>query len=213
MKIQYDIKKGMLERIFLLEIVKGLGLTLRRLFSKAETIQYPKERKALFPGFRGKHAFIRDPETGGTRCVACMNCATVCPSRCITIKFTRDETTGARNLQSYEIDALRCIFCGYCEEVCPVNAIVLMEEYEYADYVRQSFLFDSDRLLRNWDMFAAKNRVEARRYLNPFFRPRGVSPQELPAGKRLDVPAEWTLEGQVVWRNGRAVSLKEADSQ
>lgn len=213
MKIQNDIKKGLLERVFLTEIARGLRLTLSRLFSKAVTVQYPLERKSLFPGFRGKHAFIRDPDTGGARCVACMRCATVCPSRCIDVKFARDEATGARKLISYEIDALRCIFCGYCEEACPVNAIVLLEEYEYADYMREPFLFDSDRLLRNWDEFALKNKVDARRYLNPFFRPRGVALGELPAAKRIEVPEEWTLEGQVVWQDGRAVPVREAGSK
>ncbi|NPA95060.1 MAG: NADH-quinone oxidoreductase subunit NuoI [Thermodesulfobacteria bacterium] len=213
MKIQYDTKKSLVERIFLLEIVKGLGLTLRRLFSKSVTIQYPKERKELFPGFRGKHALIRDPKTGTARCVACMRCASVCPARCISIRFTTDEKTGGRKLESYEIDALRCIFCGYCEEVCPVNAVVLTEDYEYSDYEREPFHFDMEALLNNWDKFVEKNKIDPERYLNPFLRPRGLALGELPAGKRMDVPEEWTLEGQVVWKDGKAVSAREAAAE
>ena len=213
MKIQYDTKKNLAERIFLLEILKGLGLTLKRLFSKSVTIQYPKERKKLFPGFRGKHALIRDPKTRDTRCVACMRCATVCPARCISIRFSVDEKTRARKVESYEIDALRCIFCGYCEEVCPVNAVVLTEQYEYSNYTREPFHFDMERLLENWDEFLEKNKVDPDQYRNPFLRPRGLSLGDLPAGKRIDVPEEWTLEGQVIWKDGKAVSAKDAVSE
>ncbi len=207
MKIKYNLKKGFWENIFLLEILKGLQLTLKRLFSKSVTVQYPKERKELFPGFRGKHALIRDQETGDTRCVACLRCATVCPAQCIKINFSIDKATGARILDSYVIDALRCIFCGYCEEVCPVNALVLMEEYEYSNYERKPFKFDKDKLLKNWDEFLEKNHISPKSYLNPFFRPRGVDQRTLPSGKRISVPDEWTPEGQVIWKNGRAVPV------
>ncbi len=211
MKIKYDTKKRLVEQIFLLEILKGLKLTLKRLFSKPVTVQYPKEKKPLFPGFRGKHALIRDPRTKQAKCVACMRCATVCPSRCIRIRFSKDEETGARKLESYEIDALRCIFCGYCEEVCPVNAVVLTEEYEYSDYTRDPFYFDMERLLQNWDDFLEKNKVEPEKYLNPYLRPRGLPVGELPVGKRIQVPEDWTMEGQVIWKDGKAVSAKEAE--
>ncbi len=212
MRIKYDTKKKLAEQIFLLEILKGLWLTLRRLFSRSVTIQYPKERKELFPGFRGKHALIRDPETNQAKCVACMRCSSVCPARCISIRYSVDEKTRARKVDSYEINALRCIFCGYCEEVCPVNAIVLTEDYEYSDYTRQPFHFDMERLLKNWDEFLEKNNLEPDKYLNPFLRPRGLPLGELPAGKRIDVPEEWTYEGQVIWKDGKAVSAKEAAS-
>ncbi len=212
MRIKYDTKKKLAEQIFLLEILKGLWLTLRRLFSRSVTIQYPKERKELFPGFRGKHALIRDPETKQARCVACMRCVSVCPARCISIRYSVDKKTRARKVESYEINALRCIFCGYCEEVCPVNAVVLTEDYEYSDYTRQPFHFDMERLLNNWDEFLEKNKIEPDKYLNPFLRPRGLPVGELPAGKRISVPDEWTYEGQVIWKDGKAVSAKEAAS-
>jgi len=53
--------KEILNKIFLIEIIKGLSLTLKMLFSKSVTIQYPFERRKIYPGFRGKHALIRDP--------------------------------------------------------------------------------------------------------------------------------------------------------
>ncbi len=172
---------GIFKRVFLIEILKGLSLTLRKLFAKPVTVQYPEEKKPLAPGFRGRHALVRDPKTGLDRCVGCYRCAQVCPAQCIYIETERDPNTKKRLVTRYDIDALRCIFCGYCEEVCPVNAIVLTEFYEYSGYSREELYFTREKLLRNWDEFIV---TQKRPYFNPFWRPRGVPLKKLPAPKR-----------------------------
>ncbi len=172
---------GFFKRVFLIEILKGLSLTLRKLFAKPVTVQYPEERKPLAPGFRGRHALVRDPKTGLDRCVGCYRCAQVCPAQCIYIETERDPNTKKRLVTRYDIDALRCIFCGYCEEVCPVNAIVLTEFYEYSGYSREELYFTREKLLRNWDEFIV---TQKRPYFNPFWRPRGIPLKKLPAPKR-----------------------------
>jgi NADH-quinone oxidoreductase subunit I len=48
----------------------------------------------------------------------------------------------------YKIDLLRCIFCGYCVEACPVEAIEMTDGYELANYKREDFNFDKERLLK-----------------------------------------------------------------
>ncbi|HFB83388.1 MAG TPA: NADH-quinone oxidoreductase subunit NuoI [Thermodesulfatator sp.] len=175
-----DAKK-IIKTIFLVEILKGLSLTLRKLFARPVTVQYPEERIAPAPGFRGRHALVRDPETGLARCVGCYRCVQVCPSRCIQIKVSRDVETGVRVVDEYVIEALRCVYCGYCVEVCPVNALVLTEFYEYSNFERDDFRFTKERLLAHWDEFIARRE---RPYFNPFWRPRGVPDQLLPAPKR-----------------------------
>jgi len=167
--------------IFLTEIAKGLALTLRKLFSRPVTVQYPEEKKPLAPGFRGRHALVRDPETGRERCIGCLRCAKVCPSRCIYIETERDPETRRMVVKRYEIEALRCVFCGYCEEVCPVNALVLTEFYEYAGESREELYFDKQRLLQNWDEFIV---TQKRPYFNPYWKPRGIPEKRLPAPKR-----------------------------
>ncbi len=196
MYVKYQPKRNFLETIFLVELAKGMALTLRKLFSRPITRQYPQEKPPVQLGFRGQHALVRDPATGGSRCVACMRCATVCPSRCIAIRY--HEKAGKRIVDSYDIEALRCVYCGFCEEVCPVNAIVLTEIFEYAAYDRDALFFSQDDLLANWDRFLQETGTRPQEYINPFWRPRGLPENVLPAGKRLPVPEEWTIEGQVV---------------
>jgi NADH-quinone oxidoreductase subunit I len=174
--------KDIAKRVFLIEILKGMALTLKMMFTHAVTRQYPEEKREPFPGFRGRHAFVRDPETGKEKCVACLKCATVCPSQCIYIDY-REQEDGYRILEKYEIEALRCVYCGYCVEVCPVCALVLTEFYEYANYSRGQLYFDRERLLKNWDEFTSKLKTD--KYFNKFWRPEGIDVKRMPVGKRL----------------------------
>ncbi len=171
-----------LKRLFFLDLIKGLIITFKTIFTTPVTIRYPKQKRAIEPGFRGRHAFVRDPETGKERCVACTKCAQVCPSQCIYIDFVINSETGARVLRKYEIDALRCIFCGYCEEVCPVNALVLTEFFEYASYDRETNYFNREKLLNNWDDFIKHHEEEE--YLNKFWYLPGINRRRLPSAKR-----------------------------
>ncbi len=198
MQIQYKPKRTLLQTILHVEIMQGMALTLKRLFSKPITRQYPQEKPDVRLGFRGQHALVRDEATGGSKCVACMRCATVCPSRCIRIRYHENDENGGRVVDSYDIEALRCVYCGFCEEVCPVNALVMTEVFEYAAYDRQSIFFDQQRLLENWDRFVELKGDGMKNYINPFWRPRGVDEKTLTAAKRVKVPDDWTLEGQVV---------------
>lgn len=204
-------KRSLLATVFLVEILKGMALTLRRLFSKPVTRQYPTEKRQPFLGFRGQHALARDPESGACRCVACMRCAAVCPSQCITIRFRQEEEGGPRIVERYEIEAFRCIYCGYCEEVCPVNAIVLTEVYEYSAYDRRANFFDQERLLANWDRFLAESGHDPAQYVNPFWQQRGVEERMLAAGRRKPVPADWRPAGQVVGMARRNKPLEKRE--
>jgi len=84
-------------KIFFLEILKGLALTFRTMISHPVTRRYPKVKRDPFPGFRGRHAFVRDPATGREKCVACAKCSIVCPSQGIRIAYT--EEAGKRRPQ------------------------------------------------------------------------------------------------------------------
>ena len=67
------------------ELVKGLGLTFKNLFSRKVTIRYPEEKAPQSPRFRGLHALRRYP-SGEERCIACKLCEAVCPALAITIE-------------------------------------------------------------------------------------------------------------------------------
>ena len=203
MQIQYKAPRNWMQTLLQTEIAQGMALTLRRMFNRPITRQYPEEKPVVASGFRGRHALVRDAQTGDSRCVACMRCARVCPSHCIRIRWSR-AADSSRVVDAYTIDALRCIFCGYCAEVCPVNAIVLTEVYAYAANGRAAFKFDKQALLDNWDDFAAK-KGDMAGYVNPLCRPRNMPEGMLAHAKRVPVDSEWNGTEQWVGVNHRAV--------
>ena len=207
MIVQYKKKRNLLQDLLLVEIAQGMWLTLRRLFSKPITRQYPQEKPKVQRGFRGQHALVRDEQRGTTRCIGCMKCAMVCPSRCIRIRIRKKSEFGNRRfIDEYQVETLRCVYCGYCAEVCPVNAIILTEVFEYSAFERKLLAYNMQELLSNWDKYLASTGETTRTYTNPTWRPRGLPEGPIPAGKRLPVSAEWRGEEQVVGRKWRESS-------
>jgi len=141
-------KYGLLEKIYLVPILKGMVLTLDHLVRWPKpVVSYPEERRKIYPRYRGAVRLKKD-EKGREKCVACELCATVCPSNAITvIAAESDEPSREKYPLRYEIDELRCIFCGFCAEACPVDAIELTHLFELADKTRKSLLFDKEKLL------------------------------------------------------------------
>ena len=110
--------------IFLIELLRGMKLTLKMFFSPKVTVNYPYEKGPLSVRFRGEHALRRYPN-GEERCIACKLCEAICPAQAITIEAEPRED-GSRRTSRYDIDMTKCIYCGYCEEACPVDAIVVL---------------------------------------------------------------------------------------
>lgn len=160
--------KKFLGTIFMIEILKGMSLTFRSMLSPAVTRQYPKVKRPPFAGFRGLHAFVRDPQTGNEKCVACGLCGAICPSQCIYI-YTKEDDDHKKVIDRYEIELLRCVYCGFCVEACPVGAIALSDQYEYADYSREALYMTKEKLLDNWDKYMAGPKGEA--YFRDFWHP------------------------------------------
>ena len=59
--------------LLLSELLSGLALTLRYMFQRSVTVNYPYEKGPLSPRFRGEHALRRYPN-GEERCIACKLC-------------------------------------------------------------------------------------------------------------------------------------------
>ncbi len=128
-------KKGFFTRIYIVEIIQGLAITLKNFFfSRKVTIQYPEERRAYSDRFRGLH-YIK-ATNGVENCTACMLCPTVCPAECIHIE-AGEQADKEKYPVRFEIDLLRCCFCGMCEEACPKDAIKLSAIYEMATHSRE----------------------------------------------------------------------------
>lgn len=127
-------------------LIKGLGVTLKYLFSPAVTEQYPEERWEPYPRYRGRHRLLTH-EDGRIKCVACMLCATVCPAQCIYVEGAKDDE-GRQYPAVYQIDFGRCIFCGFCVEACPVEAIIMTTHYELADFSLEALVLGKEELMK-----------------------------------------------------------------
>lgn len=145
-KIAHFIKS-----FLLWELVKGLMVTLRYLFSRKLTVQYPEERAPMSPRFRGLHA-QRRYANGEERCIACKLCEAVCPALAITIDVAERED-GSRRTTRYDIDLFKCVYCGFCEEACPVDAIVETHIYEYHFEEKGTQIMTKDKLLEIGDKY------------------------------------------------------------
>jgi len=143
-----------LKSLFLLELLKGMGLTGKRLFSRKITVQYPEEKTPQSNRFRGLHALRRYPN-GEERCIACKLCEAVCPALAITIEAEERED-GTRRTTRYDIDLFKCIYCGFCEESCPVDSIVETRVFEYTFENRGENIMTKDMLLEIGDRHEAQ---------------------------------------------------------
>jgi NADH-quinone oxidoreductase subunit I len=131
----------------MLSLLRSLWGVFLHSFSKRVTIQYPEQRVAPPPRYRGRIILSRDPD-GGERCVACNLCAVVCPTSCISLQATED-AEGRRYPEFFRINFSRCIFCGYCEEACPTYAIQLTPDFEMGEYQRQNLVYEKEDLMIN----------------------------------------------------------------
>jgi NADH-quinone oxidoreductase subunit I len=145
-----------MERLWLPAIFGGMAITLKHLFRKSVTIQYPEQIRPYSGIYRGQHVLKRD-ENGAERCTACGLCAVSCPAEAITMTSAEREP-GEEKLyreekyaSMYEINMLRCIFCGECEKACPKEAVFLTDRKVDSFYTRGEFIFGKDILVESVD--------------------------------------------------------------
>jgi NADH-quinone oxidoreductase subunit I len=156
---------GVTGRSYLLLFFEGLTTTLRHLFGRKMTVEYPEQPHEIPDPliYRGVHRLNRD-EQGRVKCVACFLCATACPAHCIDIYAAESPWPDRQKYpESFTIDELRCIYCGMCEEACPVDAIELTSLYNLAGKSREEMVFDKAKLLSVYDQTCAAEPMRSRR--------------------------------------------------
>ncbi len=143
-----------LKTFIMWELLGGMWLTLKYMFKRKVTINYPFEKAYISPRFRGEHALRRYPN-GEERCIACKLCEAACPAQAITIESApRDD--GSRRATRYDIDMVKCIYCGMCQEACPVDAIVEGPNYEFSAEDKMELIYNKQKLLDNGDRWEAE---------------------------------------------------------
>ena len=111
----------------------------RRTFT--EHFEYPELPVAVAPRYRGFHRYDL------TTCIACDQCAKVCPVDCIYIGKER-VTGGGKGFKvtGFTIDYSKCMFCALCVAPCPVDCIFMGATHDLSCYSRDGRLVDFARL-------------------------------------------------------------------
>ena len=87
LEITMSAIREFLSSFMLTELLKGMRLTGKYMFSRSITVQFPEEKTPQSSRFRGLHA-LRRYENGEERCIACKLCEAVCPAMAISIEST-----------------------------------------------------------------------------------------------------------------------------
>ena len=158
------------EAVYLVEILRGLSVTIKHFFIKRKfAINYPEEklritgntkqiiqamdkdaqylaeRPEIIMNYRGKHRLLFDGDL--IRCVACKMCETVCPFFAIYIEPEESRDPRKERVPKiFELDLTRCAYCGYCVEACPENAITMTSDYSLVAKQRPELVLQKETM-------------------------------------------------------------------
>lgn len=134
-------------------VLIGMWITLKHLFSRNVTVQYPNVHPSE------KAGTDRMPDNARNRlyvdydlCNGCGGCVRACPVQCITVdtvKTVPDDDVpplkdGSKRglwVLNYEIDFAKCCFCSLCTPACPTAAIKMTTEFEYSTLDRDELVY------------------------------------------------------------------------
>jgi len=174
------------EKIFFLDFMKGLKTTIKHLFKKVVTVDFPFELVEPAPRFRGVHGLrnvdgterddfdawvkklkIKPPEMGETRCIGCKFCQAACPVPEIFIIKTEKLDVpedhphhGLKVLTQFDMDLSKCMFCGLCTLACPTICLIHTDIYDLSSYTRRGWVLNKETLSKIADDFMARRGKE-----------------------------------------------------
>lgn len=118
------------------DLIKGLIVTFKNLISPAITLQYPTQKQAMSPRYRG--LIDLDP----AKCVSCGQCVKICPTNCLALIQKQAALDQKKELESFKYRIELCCFCGLCAQACPTAAIYMNKIYEVASFNRKELVIN-----------------------------------------------------------------------
>lgn len=171
------------------DTVDALAITLKNLFRKPITVQYPAETRPLPERYKGiSFALTHDPETGEENCIGCRLCEFICPSNVISVtQVRRGNRTYA---ETFYLDLSACLICELCVQVCPTDAIVMIRKgidepvYNRADLVltKEKMEANEKRFSLSWTTGNRLRQMQAPPRRRPAARPAAASNPEKKEG-------------------------------
>ena len=174
-------------------VVIGMKITIKHLFTRSATVQYPTVKMKI-PERARNRLFVNIDD-----CIGCDQCSIACPVDCITIetiKSTPDMDLGmtSKNTKKrlyvprFDIDIAKCCYCGLCVWPCPTECIVMTDVYEFAEFDRQNLIYSFSNMTVE-EIAAAKERLE--KYTSEQAAKKAAAaaaPKESPAASSATVP-------------------------
>ena len=133
-----------------LGILRGMAVTIQRMFKPPATIEFPEVTRPISPRARTNLLWFDE------RCTGCSTCAQACPDGCILVE-TSPNPDGTLEKKRYEIDFRICMYCALCVEACPYQAIQVGGPFEDAVYEFDSMYRDKNSLTKFAHEFLRRN--------------------------------------------------------
>lgn len=125
-------------------LLTGMRVTLKELFTKKITQQYPENRDTLVISDRFKAVLVMPhDENNEHACTACGICQMNCPNGTIKVLSKTIETEEGKKkkiLDAHIYDQGMCTFCNLCVLTCPQDAIIFSNEFENAIFTRSKLV-------------------------------------------------------------------------
>ena len=169
------------------QVARGLGTVFMHAARQPITKEFPDTMPLLAGHFRGRLALAVNPESGDHLCISCLQCERVCPDKCIQITSHKSPETNKPELINFKIDHGLCMFCGLCTEVCPTSCIINTNDFEMADYTRESLVYDLRKLTLTQD--ESKHYFSKKELPMPKPKPAKAAPKPAAAAPAAAKPA------------------------
>lgn len=138
---------------YVVDSLQALATTLRNVFRKPTTVEFPAESRKRPERSRVSFALVHD-EHGEEACIGCFLCEKICPSDVITVKAAAkrvSEVTGKKRgyCEDFTLDLNACIYCELCVQVCPTDAILMTSTHQAPTFSREGLVLTMAKLYEN----------------------------------------------------------------